>query len=127
MDDPLAAAVVLLFSTLTRAWELGVGAGLGVLMSRGSLRAPRWVVETAGALGLALELRLTQPDLIIPAPPRRLGTSPVTIDPQGGRIAQAWAVFMSTDNFYWSGSSWTAGASDPPASASVAARSLMPG
>jgi len=36
---------------------------------------------TAGAIGLALELRLTQPDLIIPAPPRRLGTSQVTIDP----------------------------------------------
>ena len=44
------------FSTLTRAWELGVGAGLAVLMSRGSLRAPRWVVETAGVLGLAAVL-----------------------------------------------------------------------
>ncbi|MEO6510749.1 MAG: acyltransferase family protein [Nocardioides sp.] len=44
------------FSTLTRAWELGVGAGLAVLMSRGSLRAPRWVVETAGGLGLAAVL-----------------------------------------------------------------------
>ncbi len=44
------------FSTLTRTWELGVGAGLAVFMSRGSLRAPRWVVEAAGALGLAAVL-----------------------------------------------------------------------
>ena len=44
------------FSTLTRTWELGVGAGLAVFMSRGSLRVPRWVVEAAGALGLAAVL-----------------------------------------------------------------------
>jgi hypothetical protein len=36
---------------------------------------------TVGALGLALELRLTQPDLIVPAPPRRLGGGQATIDP----------------------------------------------
>ena len=50
---PTQSPATAYFSTLTRAWELGVGAGLAVLMSRGSLRAPRWVVETAGALGLA--------------------------------------------------------------------------
>jgi hypothetical protein len=36
---------------------------------------------TVGALGLALELRLTEPDLIIPAPPRRFGGGQATIDP----------------------------------------------
>jgi hypothetical protein len=36
---------------------------------------------TVGAVGLALELRLTQPDLVVPAPPRRLGGGPATIDP----------------------------------------------
>ena len=36
---------------------------------------------TDGALGLALELRLTEPDLIIPAPPRRRRSGPATIDP----------------------------------------------
>jgi hypothetical protein len=41
----------------------------------------RAVDLTAGALGLALELRLTAPDVIIPAPPRRLGAAQVTIDP----------------------------------------------
>ena len=41
----------------------------------------RAVDLTSGALGLALELRLTEPDLIIPAPPRRLGRAQVTIDP----------------------------------------------
>jgi peptidoglycan/LPS O-acetylase OafA/YrhL len=40
------------FSTLTRAWELGVGAGLGVLMSRGQVRAPRWLLQALGVLGL---------------------------------------------------------------------------
>ncbi len=41
------------FSTLTRAWELGVGAALAVLMSRGQVGAPRRVVEGIGILGLA--------------------------------------------------------------------------
>ena len=36
---------------------------------------------TVGAIGLALELRLTEPDLIIPAPPRRFGGGQATIDP----------------------------------------------
>ena len=40
------------FSTLTRAWELGVGAGLGVLMSRGRVRAPQGLVQALGVLGL---------------------------------------------------------------------------
>jgi len=40
------------FSTLTRAWELGVGAALAVWMSRGDVRAPRWVIEAVGAAGL---------------------------------------------------------------------------
>ncbi|MBF4762899.1 acyltransferase [Nocardioides islandensis] len=44
------------FSTLTRAWELGVGAGLGVLMSRGQVRAPRWLVQALGLVGLGAVL-----------------------------------------------------------------------
>ena len=36
---------------------------------------------TVGAIGLALELRLTEPDLIIPAPPRRFGGGQATIEP----------------------------------------------
>ena len=36
------------FSTLTRAWELGVGAALAVLMSRSQVGAPRRVVEGIG-------------------------------------------------------------------------------
>ncbi len=43
------------FSTLTRAWELGVGSALGIWMSRGAgakVRAPRWLVEALGAAGL---------------------------------------------------------------------------
>ena len=41
----------------------------------------RAVDLTVGAIGLALELRLTEPDLIIPAPPRRFGGGQATIDP----------------------------------------------
>ena len=41
------------FSTLTRAWELGVGCGLAIVMARGSWRAPRWLVELVGIVGLA--------------------------------------------------------------------------
>jgi peptidoglycan/LPS O-acetylase OafA/YrhL len=44
------------FSTLTRAWELGVGAALGVVMSRGKVRAPRWLVDVIGVLGLGAVL-----------------------------------------------------------------------
>ncbi len=44
------------FSTLTRAWELGVGAALGVVMSRGQVRAPRWLVDVLGVLGLGAVL-----------------------------------------------------------------------
>jgi peptidoglycan/LPS O-acetylase OafA/YrhL len=44
------------FSTLTRAWELGVGAALAVVMSRGQLRAPRWLVDVLGVLGLGAVL-----------------------------------------------------------------------
>ena len=44
------------FSTLTRAWELGVGSALGIWMARrasGSYqRPPRWFVEVVGAAGL---------------------------------------------------------------------------
>ena len=42
------------FSTLTRAWELGVGSALGIWMARGAARcgAPRWLVEALGAAGL---------------------------------------------------------------------------
>jgi hypothetical protein len=36
---------------------------------------------TVGAIGIALELRLTEPDLIVPAPPRRIGGGQATIDP----------------------------------------------
>jgi hypothetical protein len=41
----------------------------------------RAVDLTVGAIGLALELRLTEPDLIIPAPQRRIGGGQPTIDP----------------------------------------------
>jgi peptidoglycan/LPS O-acetylase OafA/YrhL len=44
------------FSTLTRAWELGVGAGLAVLMSRGVIRPPQWLVQVLGLLGLGAVL-----------------------------------------------------------------------
>ena len=43
------------FSTLTRAWELGVGSALGIWMARGAAstaRPPRWLVEALGAAGL---------------------------------------------------------------------------
>jgi hypothetical protein len=45
----------------------------------------------------------------------------VSLDPVGGRIAQVWAVFLSTDNYYWTGSSWSAVqvAGDPPAFSGV--------
>jgi hypothetical protein len=36
---------------------------------------------TAGAIGIALELRLTAPDVIVPAPARRFGGGQATIDP----------------------------------------------
>jgi peptidoglycan/LPS O-acetylase OafA/YrhL len=44
------------FSTLTRAWELGVGSALAIWMARRSAgtyrRPPRWFVEAVGAAGV---------------------------------------------------------------------------
>ena len=44
------------FSTLTRAWELGVGSALAIVMARGSRigawRPPRWLVEVLGVAGV---------------------------------------------------------------------------
>ena len=44
------------FSTLTRAWELGVGSALAIWMARRSTgtyqRPPRWFVEAVGAAGV---------------------------------------------------------------------------
>ena len=52
-DSPTTAY----FSTFTRAWELGVGAGCALLVHAGLFSAqrpvlPRWLLETLGVLGL---------------------------------------------------------------------------
>ncbi len=47
-DSPTTAY----FSTLTRAWELGVGSALAIAMARRPLRAPRWMVEAVALTGL---------------------------------------------------------------------------
>jgi len=83
---------------LSQRWFVFVPAGVVVvdrMALTDSLLVPRQRVDsigpapadtravdlTVGALGLALELRLTEPDLIIPAPPRRLRGGQATIDP----------------------------------------------
>ena len=44
-----------------------------------------------------------------------LATVNITLNPQGGRVDQAWVVFMDTHNYFWTGSSWTTVAvADPP-------------
>jgi peptidoglycan/LPS O-acetylase OafA/YrhL len=44
------------FSTFTRAWELGAGSAAALLLAGGPVRAPRWVLEVVGALGLVAVL-----------------------------------------------------------------------
>ncbi|MEK7423480.1 MAG: hypothetical protein AAB131_06510, partial [Actinomycetota bacterium] len=39
----------------------------------------------------------------------------LNLDPAGGRIKQVWTVFLTTDNYYWQGSSWSSvQTTDPP-------------
>jgi peptidoglycan/LPS O-acetylase OafA/YrhL len=48
-----AAPTSAYFSSLTRAWELGLGSATAILLSRGHLRAPRWLREALAVAGLA--------------------------------------------------------------------------
>jgi peptidoglycan/LPS O-acetylase OafA/YrhL len=48
-----AAPTAAYFSSLTRAWELGAGSATAIVLSRGTLRAPRWLREALAVAGLA--------------------------------------------------------------------------
>ena len=99
----LAALGVRILHRLSQRWFVFVPAGVVVVDQMAltdSLLVQRQRVDsigpapadtqavdlTVGAIGLALELRLTEPDLIIPAPPRRFGGGQATIDPVEVRV-----------------------------------------
>ncbi|MEK7390075.1 MAG: hypothetical protein AAB036_10295, partial [Elusimicrobiota bacterium] len=77
-------------------------------------------VESSTTVKLVFSYASSTPTLTSISPVASTATNVVNsfainLDPVGGRIRQVWTVFMTTDNYYWQGSSWSAvQTSDPP-------------
>ncbi|MBI4676694.1 MAG: Ig-like domain repeat protein, partial [Elusimicrobia bacterium] len=77
-------------------------------------------VESSTTVKLVFSYKSSTPTLTSIWPPGNSAQNAVSsvtlsLDPIGGRITQAWAVFLDTNSYWWTGSSWSATTTtDPP-------------